>query len=233
VDLIAICADAAAAWHAAWLRAFGLRSERRDSVWRALDAPPVIYWRAITLAPDAPESAVACVRGTLCDSWSLLDLEPLGFRARLCEPWFVRPAGELRADDPPPELEIVQVATPEEVEEFELVSTRGFGGEQLEPDRGWIHPPSILADERMTMVTGRVAGRAVAASMGYRTDSAMGIFGVTTVASARGRGYASALTCATIDPALPAILSPSPEAESLYRRVGFEQVGELRQWERA
>jgi predicted GNAT family acetyltransferase len=68
--------------------------------------------------------------------------------------------------------------------------------------------------------------------MSYRTDAAVGIYGVTTVASARGRGYASALTRALIDPSLPASLSPSPEAESLYRRLGFERAGELRVWQR-
>ena len=230
MDPVAICADAAAAWHASWLTALGLRSERRHSTWRALDPPPFIYWRAITLGPEASASGVSDVRGALCDSWSLLDLQPLGFRERLREPWFMRPPGALPTEDPPPELEIVRVTTPHEVAEFELVSMRGFGGEDVKPDPGRIHPPSILADARMTMLTGRVAGTPVAAAMGYRTDAAVGVFGVTTVAPARGRGYASALTRATIDPELPAILSPSPEAESLYRRLGFVQVGELCQW---
>jgi predicted GNAT family acetyltransferase len=84
----------------------------------------------------------------------------------------------------------------------------------------------------MTMVTGRAGGSAVAAAMSYRSEGAVGIYGVTTIASARGRGYASALTRALVDPAAPALLSPSPEAERLYRRLGFEQVGELRQWRR-
>ena len=51
----------------------------------------------------------------------------------------------------------------------------------------------------MTMLTGRVAGKAVSAAMSYRTDIAIGIYGVTTIESARGRGYASALTHALID----------------------------------
>jgi hypothetical protein len=75
----------------------------------------------------------------------------------------------------------------------------------------------------MTMLTGRVGETAVAAAMGYRSDE---------IASDRGRGYASALTRALIDPAAPAVLSPSPEAESPYRRLGFAQVSELRQWQR-
>jgi GNAT superfamily N-acetyltransferase len=241
MDPVALSADAAAAWHAAWLTALGLRSERTATVWRALDAPPFIYWTLITLAPDASLSEFREAQGTVCDSWAALDLTALrfeerdrdGFVERAREPWFVRARGRLPDESPPPELELVRVSTPPEVAEFEAVSLRGFGGDDASVEPGTIHPPAILADVRMTMLTGRVAGAAVAAATSYRTDAAIGIYGVTTVEAARGRGYASALTRALIDPALPASLSPSPEAESLYRRLGFETVGELRQWSRA
>src|SRR5439155_26759865 len=127
-----------------------------------------------------------------------------------------------------------------EVAGFDNARVCGFGsihfGQAVsnppEVEPGDLHPSSVLADPRMTMLTGRVEGAAVSAEMSYGTDSAVGIFGVTTIESARGRGYASALTRALIDPALPAVLSPSPEAESLYRRLGFGQVGELCQWHR-
>ncbi|HEV8687902.1 MAG TPA: GNAT family N-acetyltransferase [Gaiellaceae bacterium] len=235
MDAVALCADTTADWHASWLTALGLRSERRDSVWRAVDLPPFIYWTAITLAPDVPASAVRDAQGTLCDSWSVLELGAAdrdGFVERAREPWFLRPARELPAEEAPSELEVVRVSTPAEVAEFEEVSVRGFGGDAGSVEPGTFHPPSILADERMTMLTGRVAGDPVAAAMAYRTDTAVGIYGVTTIAPARGRGYASALTRALMDPGLPAVLSPSPEAQNLYRRLGFEQVGELRQWRR-
>jgi GNAT superfamily N-acetyltransferase len=235
MDAVALCAETAADWHASWLTALGLRSERRDSVWRALDQPPVIYLTAITLAPDVPAAALRDAQGTICDSWSALapdECEGLGFRERGREPWFVRPPGALPAEDVPAELELVRVATPEQVAEFEDVSIHGFAGENASVEAGAIHPPAILDDVRMTMVTGRVGGKAVAAAMSYRRDDAVGIYGVTTVESARGRGYASALTRALIDPAAPAVLSPSPEAERLYLRLGFERVGELRRWQR-
>ncbi len=144
----------------------------------------------------------------------------------------MRPAGELPSGEAPSELEIVRVSAPAQVAEFEAVSVRGFGGENAPVEVGALHPPSILADLRMTTLIGRVGDGAVAAAMSYRSDQAVGIYGVTTIASARGRGYASALTLALIDPAAPAVLSPSPEAENLYRRLAFEQVGELRQWQR-
>lgn len=240
MEAVALCADTTAAWHASWLNALGLRSERRDSVWRALDPPPFIYWTAITLAPDASASVVRDARGTICDSWSVLELDAAGFEERdrdgfverAREPWFLRPAGDLAPELPPAELELVHVSTPTEIEEFELVSVRGFGGIAATFEAGSLHPPSILADTRMTMLTGRVGGNAVAAAMAYRTDHAVGIYGVTTIAVARGHGHASALTRALIDPALPTVLSPSPAAERLYRRLGFEQVGALRQWQR-
>jgi hypothetical protein len=232
VDAVTLSADAAAGWHSAWLAALGLRSERRDGVWRALDPAPVIYWSAITLSPDVAEAAVAGGRGVICDAWSALELADAGWVVRAREPWFVRPPGELAHEDVPRGLEIVQVSTAAEVAEFELVSVRGFESEDASIEPGAIHPPTILGDPRMTMLTGRAEGRPVAAAMSYRTDAAVGVYGVTTVASARGRGYASALTRALTDPALPATLSPSPEAESLYRRLGFEHAGELRMWQR-
>jgi hypothetical protein len=230
VDPVALCADTAAGWHGSWLAALGLRSERRESVWRALDAPPFIYWSAITLARDAPSSVARDVHGTLCDSWSLLDLAPFGFDKRESEPWFLRPAGELPIEQGPSDLNVVRVSTPALVTEFESVSMRGFTGDDASAESGTIHPPSILTDARMTMLIGRVEGTAVAAAMSYRGDTAVGVYGVTTLASARERGYASALTRALVDPAAPAVLSPSPESESMYRRLGFEKVGELRQW---
>ena len=89
-----------------------------------------------------------------------------------------------------------------------------------------------LGSNSFHLAIGRVDGEAVAAAMSYRTDRAIGIYGVTTVAAARRRGYASALTARLIDPELPAVLSPSPEGEGVYRRLGFDAVGELRQWRR-
>jgi ribosomal protein S18 acetylase RimI-like enzyme len=238
MDSVALCADTTAGWHASWLTALGLRSESRDRVWRALDTPPFIYWTAITLAPDVPASVLCDARGTICDSWSCLDLGMSGFQERdregfverAREPWFLRPAQELPNEEPPSELEVVHVSTPAEVAEFESVSVRGFGGKDGTVKRGALHPPSILTDTRITMLTGRIGGNPIGAAMCYRGDEAIGIYGVTTLPSARGRGYASALTRALIDPAIPAVLSPSIEAQNLYRRLGFEQVGKLTQW---
>jgi hypothetical protein len=229
------CAETVAAWHSAWLASFGQRFAWDNDAWRALDAPHFIYFAGITLRPDAAAPSVAEVPGTVCDSWSSLDLAPFGFKADGSEAWFYREPGPLESETPRPELELVRVSTPAELEEFEAVSVRGFENEEATVEAGSIHPATILDDARMLMWLGRVDGNAVAAAMSYRTDSAVGVFGVTTVGSARGRGYGTALTrVATLaDSGLPAILAPSAMAERLYQRLGYRRVGELRKWIRA
>jgi len=134
--------------------------------------------------------------------------------------------------DAPPELEVIPVSTAAEVVEFEAVSVRGFGGEDDSIEPGTYHPPAILKDDAMKMFIGRVDGRAVGAAMGYLADGVVGVFGVTTVASARGRGYGSALTKAAMlsENDLPSVLAPSPQGERLYRRLGFAPVGALSIW---
>jgi hypothetical protein len=87
---------------------------------------------------------------------------------------------------------------------------------------GTVPPASILGDPTMTSWIGR--GRPpVAAAMSYRTDGAIGVFGVTTLASVRHRDYGTAMTRAALLAAsgLPSVLARSPEEESMYRRLGF------------
>jgi hypothetical protein len=232
---VKLCTDAVAGWHAAWLTAFGQRSVRDEDSWRALDAPHFIYFAGITLRPEAGVGAVAAVPGTICDSWSSLDLSPFGLEVHESEPWFYRAPGPLPGEELPDELELARVSTPAEVEELEAVSVRGFENEAATVERGTIHPPSVLDDPRMVLWLGRVNGNAVGAAMSYRTDEAVGVFGVTTIASARRRGYATALTRAAmlVDTGLPSILAPSREAERLYERLGYRRVGELQKWIRA
>jgi hypothetical protein len=233
-DPVGLCAKAYAGWHTSWLTALGLRSERVDGLWLALDPPPQIYLAGITLDPGVPPERLAAVPGSVGDAWQTLDLDRFGFRVWRKEPWFYRAPGPLPAE-PPSELEIAQVRTPDEVVEFEAVSVRGFGNEDdvIEPGR-W-HPSTILEDEAMHMFIGRVAGRPVAASMGYALDDGVGVFGVATVASARRRGYGAALTRAAMltETGLPAVLAPSEEGAGMYRSLGFEPVGELTIWSRA
>jgi hypothetical protein len=232
-DEVQLAVDACVGWHDSWLRAFGLRTETDAAAWRLLDpSPQPWYFTAIARRPDSPPEALAAARGMVCDPWSRLDLEPFGFERRDSEPWFFRPAGPLPSAEEPPELEIVRATTPEEVEEFEAVNVRGFETEDAKTVVGSVHPARILDDPRMTSWIGRVAGRPVAAAMSFQSGTAIGVFGVTTVSSARRRGHGTAMTRAAVlaDSGLPSVLSPSPEGENLYKRLGFRSVGQLRMW---
>jgi hypothetical protein len=233
-DPVTLCAEAYAGWHGSWLTALGLRWERGHGLWRAVDRPPYIYLAGITLHPDVSSDAVASVPGSVGDVWQTLDLEPYGLSVWRKEPWYYRPAGAAPGE-PPPELEIVVVRTPEEVFELEAVSVRGFGGEDDTIEPGTFHPPAVLDDDAMHMFIGRVDGQPVGAAMGYRFDGAVGIFGVTTIASARRRGYGAALTRAAMltDSGLPSVLAPSDMGASMYRSLGFQAVGELTIWSKA
>lgn len=233
-DSVALCADAVAGWHSSWLTALGLRSATDGGVWRAIDRPPHIYFSAMTLRSDIQAEALAATVGAVCDSWQTVDLEPYGFRDWRREPWYLCPASASSGDSPPPELEIVRVSSAQEVEELELVSVRGFETEDSTIEPGTYHPPSVLDDPRMVLWLGRVDRKPVSVAMSYRTDAAVGIFGVTTIASARRRGYGTALTRAAmlVDTGLPSVLAPSPQGEGVYRRLGFGPVGELRIWTR-
>lgn len=230
-DPVGLCAEAYAGWHTSWLTALDLRSERANGMWRALDRPPYIYLAGITLEPGAPSEEIAGVPGSVGDVWQTLELEPHGFHVWRTEPWFYRPPGPV-PDESPPELEVVAVRTPEQVVEFEAVSVRGFGSEDDTIEPGTFHPPSILGDNAMHMFTGRVGGRPLAAAMGYVLDEVVGVFGVATIASARRRGYGAALTRAAMlaETGLPTVLAPSPQGANMYRRLGFEPVGELTIW---
>lgn len=228
---VALCADVDARWHSAWLTALGVPWERDADAWRALAPPHVIYFAAITLRPETDVDAVVDAPGSICDNWQVLDLARHGHTIYRQEPWFYRPPGHA-IGSAPSELELLRVRSADDVAEFEQVSVRGFENEDATVERGTIHPASILEDPAMAIFLGRVDGQAVAASMGYRTETAVGVFGVTTVASARRRGYATALTRAAMLPesGLPAVLAPSKGAESMYRKLGFEAVGALTIW---
>ncbi|MGZ4759977.1 MAG: GNAT family N-acetyltransferase, partial [Acidimicrobiales bacterium] len=95
-----------------------------------------------------------------------------------------------------------------------------------------IHAPGILDDPNMHVLLGRVDGEIAGGAMAYVTPELLGIYGVGTVPGHRGRGYATALTCAALRIASdrPAVLQPSAEAEALYRRLGFERVGTFTHW---
>jgi GNAT superfamily N-acetyltransferase len=188
----------------------------------------MIYLGGITLGRHATEEHVCAAPSAVYDSWNRLDLAPFRFQRRHLEVWYVRAAVPLSEDSDPEELAIEHV-DPSDLVEFESVSVRGFRGERV--PAGSIHPPN--PDPRMRFWLGRVDGEGVCAAMSYETDRAVGIFGVTTVDPARGRGYATALMRRAIllETGKPAVLNTDSDvAMRVYERLGFQRVGECPLW---
>jgi hypothetical protein len=209
---------------------FGVSWTRDEQAWLALAPPPVIYLGGITLSPHATAEHVRAAPRAVYDSWNRIDLAPFGFKRERLEIWYVRPPVGIPEESDPDGLAIERVDSRDLVE-FEAVSVRGFGGEGSSVPPGSIHPPN--PDPRMTCWLARVDGEAVCAAISYETDRAVGIFGVTTITPARGHGYATAIMrrAILVETGKPAVLNTDSDvAMRVYKRLGFQRVGECPLW---
>ncbi len=234
-----------AGWHEACTASVGVPSRSQSWLWAVRRTPPVIYFDAITLGEPPERSALperatelmrslATIPGRLdvCDSWSALDLAAHGFVRDSPQEWMVRPPKPL--DPVVSGVEIVRVTDESLLDEFEATHNLGFESTGTPPRT--FYGPSLLDDQRMHVLLALVgSGRSVGTAMAYVTDDAVGVFSVAVIPAMRRRGIGAALTRAALlcAPDLPAVLQPSPDARSLYARLGFETFAEFAVWVRS
>jgi ribosomal protein S18 acetylase RimI-like enzyme len=241
-----------AAWHDCSVRALGFTSASGRWWWTAPTPAPWIYFTAIALRAPRSGRERRAARAELrqhlddsagsyeavCDSFDDLDLEPLGLARRARGLWYERSSDATAdadgyGDGQTAGLLISRVVGPDELAAFERATCAAF---RVPPPVAAfdIHAPPILADPSMHVLVARSAetGDVVGGAMAYLSDGVVGIYGVGTVAGHRRAGCATALTnaCIAIAPDRPAILQPSAEAASLYRRIGFVEVGRFSHW---
>ena len=250
--LVAAAAANLAGWHDLHVRALGFSTEWRDGLWLTPDAVPAIFFHAIAIRPGASAATVGerVARhrwASVSDPWADLSMPAQGYALDGDHPWMVREPTPIRSEEQAPirseepaprstgracDLVVEQVRDPDALADFERVAALGFGA-QPRPPFSW-HAPPLLSEPRLQIWRGRVGGDTVAVSMGFAEAGVLGIYGVTTLPEARGRGYGTALTRHTIEavPALPAVLQPSTMAERLYARLGFRRFTSFRAWER-
>jgi len=244
-----------AEWHHVSVRALGLRPRRTDAWWTCAIPAPNIYHSAVALRPavdDADRDIIMReLRGhlddpdshyvSICDSWDELPLDVVGRQRRSRGPWCIRPPGavEVRPLADADALGVEVVRDRDTLVEFERTVVEGFGARMpIAPFD--IHAPQILDDPSMHLFLGRAkrelagvpAGHPVAVAMAYLTPELNGVYGVATVPLARGRGFATRITVAALEVAYdrPAMLQPSPEAQPIYRRLGFTDLGTFSHW---
>ncbi len=238
-----------AGWHATCTRSVGVRSSETEWSWATREPAPVIFFAAITLGP-APAVELAGPRGealldliagrteslAVCDSWNALDLSAGGLHHEESQVWMARRAstGPPPARLPSTDLQIVTVVDESELVEFEAAHNEGFGSKPMPPRT--YYGASILDDPRMTVLVARdTAGRAVGTAMAYASDEVVAIYSVSVVPSCRGRGVGWSLTSAAMAsvPDRTAVLQPSEEGASMYRRMGFEPFTSFAVWVRS
>ncbi len=239
VDLIRASVDNLVTRHDAAYRAKGVTTARDGLLWRGLGNAGLIFLAAITRRAGADPSLVRRQLGELrerrrgpvwlCDSFRELDLTDAGYERHDPEPWYVRQAAPSADDPTPAEFEIRAAASEETLAEFHQVEWRAFDGPGEAEDG---YAPSLLDDPRFYFYLGSVESEAVAVATVVIANGVVGFYGVGTLPEARGRGYASALMqrALSLSPSLPAVLQPSPMAESMYRRLGFDEIGKFQRW---
>ncbi|MFN8038188.1 MAG: GNAT family N-acetyltransferase [Acidimicrobiales bacterium] len=236
-----------AAWHATSLAALGVGSDRQGGWWLAPQVAPSIYHSAIGLDRPAGRAErrrmVADLQAwadetstflSVCDSFGVLDLRPLGLEHRARTPWFERPPARTHPlpHDPVPEgLTVERVDTIADLVTFERTMVRAYRARPPVADLD-IHAPGVLADHDLVVLLARLDGAPAGVAMAHRAAGVVGVYGVGVVPEARGLGIATALTRRAVASAddLPVVLQPSPIAEALYRRLGFTGCGWYDHW---
>jgi ribosomal protein S18 acetylase RimI-like enzyme len=211
---------------------------------------PNAWFNGVLASGRAPDAAGRLVadrlayfqeRGVEAVSWWLepeveaMEWEPYlhgaGFRADDRTPGMAVDLSKLRAPAEEPDgLEVLLVDDDVALRAWIPLFLAGFG------------LPATLFGSMVELFTGLGLGLPVRHYLGYRDGGPVatstlflgagvaGIYNVTTVAEARGRGIGTALTVAPLRDAQAlgykvAILQSSEKGFSVYRRLGFEEVG--------
>lgn len=244
-DRVARAAANLAAWHTACIRALGGCPSADASFWSFADEAPFLYLSGITLAPANVENHLSSIgalarqkRGSafgVCDSWAQLDLRDAGFRVFQRAEWLWR---EPRDPHEPQRTGVVveSVDDADTLAEFEVAHHEGFAAPQLkELGVGGVFGRSLLDDPTVHLYMARVEGEPVGVAMACVAAGCVGVYAVTTLGAYRRRGYGRSLTAAAAaaDASLPAVLQPSDEGLSLYRRMRFQPLGAFTTWLRS
>ncbi len=115
------------------------------------------------------------------------------------------------------------------------VATAGFGGD-LAINRGFVADP-VFRDPRARVYLAWLDGRPVSTVETGLQDGVLGVFGVTTVPDARGKGIGAAITAHAVrdraEDADVAFLQSSEMGHGVYANLGFRDVSRWEVWSRA
>jgi GNAT superfamily N-acetyltransferase len=239
VDPVALAARGESVWHRLGLAALGIRWVEDGAVARRTAASSPVFLGALSLRAGVAASllagAVAGLGSELAvrDAGGSEDLSPFGFVLQAREPWMLRPPGLVDAVPGPAGLVVAPCRTPAEVELFERTSVEAFTGGTSGWAPGSIHPPAAsVRVPGLTLLLARLDGRPVGTAIAASDSTVLNVGGVAVLEPARRQGIGTQLAaaCLATAPQLPAVLSSSEEGHSLYRTLGFHDVGPSAIW---
>lgn len=228
-----------AVWCDTVCRAHGRPGEFRQGMWLNLHETPPFYPNAITLsASDGPAKQLEHLRELLeagipgawavKDSFSTLDLAPLGFRPVFDANWLYReellPVPE--ADNV--EVRPVRIGTAYDLSAWERAWSGGPGAFQEESR---IFLPSLLADDNVAFIAVWEDSSIVAGAIANRTGAVVGISNVFLPPHDGDRFRACCVAgVMELFPGLPIVGYEAGEDAIAMQRLGFAEVGPLRVW---
>lgn len=138
--------------------------------------------------------------------------------------------------EPPPELEILPVSSPQHVRHFGDVVSRAFGKAHEAPaaqsyyDR--LAQTGFYADKRLKMFVGYANGKPVCTGTRLLDEDTAGIYSIAALPDIRGRGYGSAVFHHILQDIIEQrasllTLKASPAGAGIYLKAGFKPVCEV------
>lgn len=154
---------------------------------------------------------------------------------RRAMPEMVMENRDLSIPPPPKELEVTRVDTLHDLRTWTRTMMTGFEIGQRNLFRSMLNSRSFSRSAAESYI-GWASGRPVATSVSYVSGNVAGIFGVSTIPRARGRGYGEAMTWSAMDDGLAKkcrffSLQASPMGFPIYHRMGFRHIFDIEEWE--
>lgn len=227
-----------AIWCDTVCRAHQIPGEFDDWLWLNRNHVPRFYSNAVTLKRDGVAEQLAAIQTlsgvldvfSVKDSFSTLDLTPLGFRLLFEAMWLWREADRPLPDHAPDGVEWMVIREPSELAKWEAAWNGPTGDDPAtEPDRVFL--PSLLEDEDVVFIGAYRDREIVAGAIANLTDEVVGLSNVFTPkddALAYWGGCVAAIMAAF--PGRPLVGYEWEEELAIAQQVGFEPLEPLRIW---
>jgi GNAT superfamily N-acetyltransferase len=195
------------------------------------DAPTVLRWAEQVFRSRGASLGVVVERGrhpAVERALAAMDLRVIS-----TEPAMAVETGRVPPPPPIDGLEIRRATSVEDLEAMATLEVDAFGTDA--ETAGGFFSAGILEQPAVALYVARFDDVPVSMAYTQAHGGSLGVFGVATASSARGRGYATAITATTIlegrrDGADLAWLQASEMGVPMYERMGFEVVSTWDVW---